>query len=87
MSSLATSWAFVVDTTPPVAGHVYDGNTSNSNGIKDVDYQTDTSSLYAYWEGFHDQHSAIREFLVCVGDCPHCDNLLSCQSIGIATGL
>ncbi|KAL5006990.1 hypothetical protein ScPMuIL_015796 [Solemya velum] len=85
LSSLATSWAFVLDTSPPVSGHVYDGKVDDLDpGQSDVDYQTDMNSLYARWEGFHDAHSAIKEYYVSIGTCPHCEDILTAQPIGIA---
>ncbi|XP_076085327.1 uncharacterized protein LOC143056126 [Mytilus galloprovincialis] len=84
LSSLATSWAFQVDTTPPTPGQVYDGNKRQLTGsIKDIDYQTETKVLYAYWEGFHESHSTIKDYFVSVGTCPSCEDVLQQQAIGI----
>ncbi|CAC5414424.1 unnamed protein product [Mytilus coruscus] len=84
LSSVATSWAFVVDTTPPIGGHVYDGQRSQMTGdLKDIDYQTETKMLYAYWQGFHDSHSYIQEYYVSVGTCNLCDDVFSRQALGI----
>lgn len=54
--------------------------------IKDRDYQSETTVLYAYWEGFHDPHSPIQEYFVSVGTCQSCDNVLGRQALGIAEG-
>ncbi|XP_063399976.1 uncharacterized protein LOC134684607 [Mytilus trossulus] len=84
LSSVATSWAFVVDTTPPTGGHVYDGKRSHMTGdVKDIDYQTETKTLYGYWQGFHDSHSHIQEYYVSVGTCDLCDDVLRRQALGI----
>ena len=84
---MATSWAFQVDTTPPTAGHVYDGEKSlSTQSVKDIDYQLETKVLHAYWEGFHDSHSAIRDYFVSVGTCPQCGDILPEQAIGITNG-
>ena len=87
MSSLATSWAFQSDTTPPTGGHVYDGEiTLSTQRMKDIDFQTETKVLHAYWEGFHDSHSAIKDFYVSVGTCPQCGDVLPLQAVGITNG-
>ncbi|XP_071123173.1 uncharacterized protein [Mytilus edulis] len=84
LSSLATSWAFQVDTTPPTPGHVYDGdNTVLTGDVKDIDYQTETKVIHVYWEGFHDTHSIIQEYYVSVGTCPQCEDILTEQAVGI----
>ncbi|CAC5386462.1 unnamed protein product [Mytilus coruscus] len=84
LSSLATSWAFQVDTTPPTPGHVYDGDKSQLTGsVKDIDYQTDTKVLHACWEGFHESHSTIKNYYVSVGTCPQCEDILQEQAVGI----
>jgi len=77
-----------VDTTPPTDGHVYDGQRSQMTGDKkDVDYQTESKVLYAYWEGFHDSHSVIQEYYVSVGTCQNCDDVLNRQALGIVEGI
>ena len=87
LSSLATSWAFRVDTTPPTAGHVYDGDRSQITGSeKDIDFQTETKVLHSYWEGFHDSHSTIKEYYISIGTCRLCQDILPEQAIGIAYG-
>ncbi|XP_052067298.1 uncharacterized protein LOC127706680 [Mytilus californianus] len=84
LSTLATSWAFQVDTTPPTAGHVYDGDKSQLTGsVKDIDYQTETKVLHACWEGFHESHSTIKDYFVSIGTCPQCEDILQEQAVGI----
>jgi hypothetical protein len=80
--SLATSWAYTVVTSPPVAGHVYDGVPKSGNQ-SDIDFQTDTSALHVFWEGFHDPHTAVKEYYIAVGTCPGCDNVVGVQAVGI----
>ena len=88
LSTVATSWAFQVDTTPPTIGHVYDGDKTVLTGtVKDMDYQTDSKVLYAYWEGFHESQSTIRDYYVSVGTCPQCEDILLEQAIGITYGM
>ncbi|CAG2233138.1 unnamed protein product [Mytilus edulis] len=84
LSTLATSWASQVDTTPPTPGHVYDGDKSQlTEGVKDIDYQTETKVLHAHWEGFHESHSTIKDYYVSVGTCPQCEDILHEQAMGI----
>ena len=83
--SMATSWAYTVDLSPPVAGHIYDGVPGSV--LADIDFQTDMSALTVYWEGFHDPHSAIKEYYISVGTCPSCDDVLGRQAIGIVSSL
>lgn len=83
----ASSWAFVVDFSPPITGHVYDGKRDLVNETqKDLDFQTDTSLIAAFWEGFYDPHSTIKEYRISVGTCKKCDNVLLNQPIGITEG-
>ncbi|XP_076117799.1 uncharacterized protein LOC143085385 [Mytilus galloprovincialis] len=85
LSSVATSWAFELDTTPPTPGHVYDGDKDQVTGsIKDIDYQIETKVLHAHWEGFHESHSTIKDYYVSIGTCPQCEDILGQQAIGIA---
>ncbi|XP_061181031.1 uncharacterized protein LOC133189645 [Saccostrea echinata] len=81
LMSSATSWAYSVDLSPPVAGHIYDGVPGSNHS--DIDFQTDMSSLNVYWEGFHDPHSAIKEYYVSVGTCPACSDVIGRQALGI----
>ena len=55
--------------------------------MKDIDYQTETEVLHAYWEGFHDSHSTIQEYYISIGRCPGCEDILSEQAIGITEGI
>ncbi|CAC5407073.1 unnamed protein product [Mytilus coruscus] len=83
--STASSWAYIYDMSPPVAGHAYDGSReSAASYMKDIDYQTDVKTLSAYWEGFHDLHSTIKAYYVSIGTCPECEDVLVNQDIGIS---
>ena len=55
--------------------------------VKDIDYQTETKVIHAYWEGFHDSHSVIQEYYISIGTCPECEDILSEQAIGITEGI
>ena len=83
----ASSWAYVYDMSPPVAGHVYDGHPGTlPSHVKDIDYQTDMSSLSVYWEGFYDAHTVIKHYSVQVGTCSGCTDVMKQQYIGIHKG-
>ena len=75
-----------MEASPPTAGHVYDGDVSQSSVQKDLDFQTHLDYLSAYWEGFNDPHSTIKEYYISIGTCPHCQDLLQHQTIGIVYG-
>ncbi|XP_021356985.1 uncharacterized protein LOC110452658 [Mizuhopecten yessoensis] len=84
LNSQASSWAITVDLSPPVAGHVYDGKRDNQpSNMLDRDFQTDRSYIAAFWEGFHDPHSNIREYSVSIGTCRGCQEVLETQAVGI----
>ncbi|CAH1250571.1 Hypp8876 [Branchiostoma lanceolatum] len=81
LMTMATSWAVVVETSPPEAGNVYDGPTSCA--VNDIDYQDDVTTIHAHWDGFHDPHSAIVSYTWSVGVCAGCSDILAPQNVGI----
>jgi hypothetical protein len=50
--------AVVVDMTDPVAGQVLDGHERPL----DLDFSSQTASVYAYWTDFHDPESGIEKY-------------------------
>lgn len=83
LSTTVTSWAFTVEASPPVAGHVFDGDKSQTSGQNDLDFQTHLDYLSAYWEGFNDPHSTIIDYYISIGTCVLCQDVLQHQAIGI----
>eukprot|EP00058_Branchiostoma_floridae_P007081 XP_002592569.1 hypothetical protein BRAFLDRAFT_118907 [Branchiostoma floridae] len=81
MMTMATSWAVVVETSPPEAGNVYDGPTSGT--VNDIDYQDDVTTIHAHWDGFYDPHSAIVSYTWSVGVCAGCSDILAPQNVGL----
>ncbi|XP_019617771.1 PREDICTED: uncharacterized protein LOC109465072 [Branchiostoma belcheri] len=81
LSSVAFSWAAVVETSPPVHGFVYDGVSGGDR--HDVDFQTDTGTLHTWWEGFHDPHTALLGYSWSVGTCPGCDDVMEAEDVGL----
>ena len=71
-----------MDSTPPIPGHVYDGNITQT----DQDFQVDTGVLYSSWEGFHDPHTGIVGYSWRVGSCPGCDDVLPDRDVGLVNG-
>ncbi|XP_078682372.1 uncharacterized protein LOC144916849 [Branchiostoma floridae x Branchiostoma belcheri] len=81
LSSVAFSWAAVVETSPPVQGFVYDGVSGGDR--HDVDFQTDLQSLHTWWEGFHDPHTVLLGYSWSVGTCPGCDDVMEAEDVGL----
>ena len=86
MSTTKSSWAYIHDISPPLAGHVYDGRLDTSISHKDVDYQTSITELTIHWEGFHDPHSVIKHYNVHIGTCSGCDDVIEQQYVGTHSG-
>ena len=79
--------AFKVDESPPVAGHVFDGDPSlASSNHRDRDFQEDRKSISAFWEGFHDPASALIGYSWKAGTCKGCSDVIPEQHIGMETG-
>ena len=51
---------FTVDSTPPVAGVVNDGNIKG----RDIIFQSSASEYCANWQDFHDPESGIGEYIL-----------------------
>ncbi|XP_062616047.1 uncharacterized protein LOC134277752 [Saccostrea cucullata] len=86
LMSMATSWAYTVDLTPPTIGHVLDISPMGKE-VLDIDFQTETSKLFIVWKGFYDPHSSINEYLVSIGSCSRCEDVLVKQCVGVKTEL
>ncbi|XP_056015772.1 uncharacterized protein LOC125675332 [Ostrea edulis] len=86
LMSMATSWAYTVDLSPPVQGHVLDVLPTKSITV-DIDFQTDTEALAVVWYGFLDPHSLIQEYFINIGTCPLCDDVIGRQSVGLVNEL
>ncbi|KAL3857349.1 hypothetical protein ACJMK2_012025 [Sinanodonta woodiana] len=61
---LASSDAFLVDTSPPEGGVVIDGNYSQA---VDVDFDRELDHISSHWFGFHDPHSGIAYYKIGIG--------------------
>ncbi|XP_072048763.1 uncharacterized protein [Amphiura filiformis] len=83
LSSLQTFGAFKVESSPPIAGHVYDGNVT----LTDQDFQVNTKVIYASWEGFHDAHTGVIGYTWRVGSCAGCDDVLPDRDVGYTTDI
>ena len=79
---------YAVDASPPIPGHVYDGNPGLiTTAQKDQDFQTHTTTLHAFWEGFHDPHSSLIGYWWKAGTCQGCDDVLPEQYVGLQTSM
>ena len=81
--SVATSWAFTVETTSPMKGYVNDGELKSDDSAFDLDYQMERSKLRAYWGGFTDPHTPIREYRVSAGTIKGAQDVLTTRAIGL----
>ncbi|XP_038071216.1 uncharacterized protein LOC119740085 [Patiria miniata] len=77
--------AYVVDASPPLAGHVFDGDPSTNH--RDRDFQEDRTAIEASWEGFHDPHSALVGYSWFSGTCPGCSDVVPWQHVGLETSV
>ena len=78
-----TFGAYLVEASSPIAGLVYDGTPSEDQ--KDQDYQNDVTTLRAFWEGFHDPHSALTSYYWRIGSCNGCDDVIKEHYLGTVT--
>ena len=85
LTSLSSSHGYILDSSPPEGGIVYDGPRP-SEGVLDLDYTTSLTTLSAHWSGFADPHCDISEYYWSVGTCSGCSNVQNYQSVGVATG-
>ncbi|XP_038050780.1 uncharacterized protein LOC119723938 isoform X2 [Patiria miniata] len=82
--TLKSYGAFTVDASPPLAGHVLDGNPANASANhRDRDFQEDRTVIRAFWEGFHDPHSAIVGYAWRAGTCSGCSDVIPEQHVGL----
>ena len=85
--TLKSFGAFAVDSSPPLAGHVFDGDLAlESANHRDQDFQEDRTAIKAFWEGFHDPHSAIVGYSWKAGVCRGCGDVVPSQLVGLDTG-
>eukprot|EP00117_Sycon_ciliatum_P029304 scpid3325/ scgid0538/ Aggrecan core protein; Cartilage-specific proteoglycan core protein len=68
-----------IDTTPPIAGNVNDGET----GV-DVDYTPMSRVISATWSGFHDSESSLT-YRWCIGHSNGREEMMVYRSVGSAT--
>ncbi|XP_071954211.1 uncharacterized protein [Antedon mediterranea] len=83
LSAMMCSGAVTVDTSPPSAGFVYDGQLVMPP--EDKDTQQETSTIFANWGGFVDRGTQVIGYSWKVGLCPGCDDVMEEQNVGLAT--
>ncbi|XP_022088109.1 uncharacterized protein LOC110977889 isoform X2 [Acanthaster planci] len=80
--------AFAVDASPPLAGHVFDGDPTQAPvSHRDQDFQGDRAALGASWEGFHDPHSTLVGYSWFAGTCEGCSDVVPRQHVGLDTSV
>ncbi|XP_070573546.1 uncharacterized protein [Ptychodera flava] len=57
---------FIVDTSPPTAGEVFDGRVHDH----DIDYQNKVDEICVSWHSFYDEHSGLEKYTWHVGTSP-----------------
>ncbi|XP_065178155.1 uncharacterized protein LOC135808850 [Sycon ciliatum] len=87
LSTLVTSPGFLVDTSAPSPGVVYDGdNTVDVDDVfNDADYTDRADRMLCRWAGFADPQSQLAEYSLAVGTCRQCTDVQSWMSVGLRT--
>lgn len=80
LHSTATSDGVVTDNEPPGAGTVF-----NTKWYHDIQWQSDTTKIYASWTGFHDHHSFIEHYECGLGSHPGLDDIVKFQNAHFQT--
>ncbi|XP_078695733.1 uncharacterized protein LOC144924478 [Branchiostoma floridae x Branchiostoma belcheri] len=63
----------LVDTSPPIAGLLYDGSVHGH----DLNFTSDPNTICANWKDFHDEESGLSDYLWGVGSVPGTDDMVS----------
>ncbi|KAI8516746.1 hypothetical protein Bbelb_053270, partial [Branchiostoma belcheri] len=63
----------LVDTSPPIAGVLYDGSVHGH----DLNFTSDPNTICANWKDFHDEESGLSDYLWGVGSVPGTDDMVS----------
>ena len=80
---VASSLPYLLDSSPPEVGVVYDGATP----LSDEDYLTEEGVVRAHWRGFADPHSEIVEYWWAIGTCQACSDIQPLVSVGVRQGM
>ncbi|XP_025085446.1 uncharacterized protein LOC112558908 [Pomacea canaliculata] len=84
----AVSRPWVVMTSAPAAGHVYDGPPPTDGGVAfDVDFTRSPSDVAAFWRGFSTSLSPVATYYVRLGTCSGCDDIVGEFDIGLSQDL
>ncbi|WAR31813.1 hypothetical protein MAR_034355 [Mya arenaria] len=78
--SAIVSKQFILDRTPPIGGHVLDGNWERK---VDLDYQSDIYTIHANWKDFSDIESDIDYFNVGLGTDHYATDVQSLTNVGL----
>ncbi|WAR31807.1 hypothetical protein MAR_034349, partial [Mya arenaria] len=78
--SAIVSKQFILDRTPPIGGHVLDGNWESK---VDLDYQSDIYTIHANWKDFSDIESDIDYFNVGLGTDHYATDVQELTNVGL----
>ncbi|KAJ8312052.1 hypothetical protein KUTeg_009425 [Tegillarca granosa] len=81
--TVSTSERFYIDSTPPQNPIVIDGLSGSQY---DLDYQTESTALYAHWTECFDPHSIIMYYRAGVGSKPNTTDVIPFVFIGLQQG-
>lgn len=79
--SVVSSPGYVLDSSPPEVGVVFDGPPHG-----DLSYWSDVGVVKAHWRGFNEPHSRIVEYWWAIGSCPTCTDIQPLISVGLEQG-
>ena len=75
-----SSNGILIDSTPPVPGHVMDGDSG-----QDIDTQIESSILWASWKNFTEKETEIVSYKLAFGTSPGNDNVQKFMDVGLVT--
>ena len=85
LSAMYFSLGHTHDSTPPVAGTVYDTLTSGDVS-RDQDHTPSLSEVWGRWSEWSDPHSQVVEYFWAIGSGGSANDVQDFLSVGVATG-
>ena len=82
--SVASSQGYILDSSPPEVGVVFDGPPTSPH--VDIDYWSDMRVVRAHWRGFTDPHTGIADYQWSIGTCQACTDVQPFISTGLLPG-
>eukprot|EP01029_Cantina_marsupialis_P002792 TRINITY_DN1266_c0_g2_i3.p1 TRINITY_DN1266_c0_g2~~TRINITY_DN1266_c0_g2_i3.p1 ORF type:complete len:2346 (-),score=956.33 TRINITY_DN1266_c0_g2_i3:295-6780(-) len=78
---IVSSNGIIVDSSPPIAGSVFDGPSFHN----DIDFQQENDVVSASWTDFNDPHSGIRMYRWAIGTEDDAEGVMKFKSVGLST--